>query len=283
MEIKYFVNDKKQKLSKLMEGVFSLSYSSIQKLIRNKDVKVNGRRISKDEFLELGDKIEIYLKSQSVKVEYEDDDLIVVLKPRGVETVCGNSEDLKNIIEKQIKKEVFAVHRLDRNTEGLVIFAKNLKAKDSLDLAIKNRELKKFYLAMVVGVPKIKEAKLEAYLKKDSLKSMVIVSDECQAGFEKIKTNYKLLKNNDFFSILEVELVTGKTHQIRAHLSHEGYPIVGDEKYGNTKLNKKLGKRYQCLCAYKLVFKFEKDDYLSRLNGLSVELKKQEIKFYNFD
>ena len=279
MEIKYIENKREQKLSKLVENELKLGYNQIQKLIRNKDIKLNGKRVSKDIDLQVGDKVEVYTFENKIKIIFENDDLVVVFKPRNIETISEQGDDLITKLEKQIGIDLFAVHRLDRNTQGLIIFAKNEKSKESLDKAIKNRELEKFYLAKVVGVPKNAHEELVAYLKKDDKKSMVFVSDEQLPGFEQIKTNYQVFSHDDDFSILEVELVTGKTHQIRAHLSHIGYPILGDEKYGNSEINKKFNKKYQCLCAYKLIFHFEKGDYLSYMNGQKIELNQSEIDF----
>ena len=109
------------------------------------------------------------------------------------------------------------------------------------------------------------------------------MSDKKLSGYEEIKTNYKKVSSDGGFSVLEVELVTGKTHQIRAHLSHIGYPILGDEKYGNDEINKKYKKKYQCLCAYKLKFNFDKNDYLSYMNGVVIELQKDKIEFLKND
>ena len=268
-----------QKLSKLITDKLGFSYSKAQKIIRNKDVKINGHRTSKDVDIFDGDLVQVYFNQVDIKIVYQDDDIVVAVKPRCVETINDLGDDLKTRLQEQIGMEVFAVHRLDRNTEGLVIFAKNLMAKQSLDEAIKLRKLKKFYIAKVVGVPKEKEARLVAYLKKDSKKSLVYVSDVPQPGYDEIQTRYELISHDDEFSVLNVELVTGKTHQIRAHLSHVGYPILGDDKYGNSYINKNQGKKYQCLCAYKLIFCFDQNDYLSRLNGLVVQLQKEEVSF----
>lgn len=280
MEVKVLKNKKEQKLSKLIETELKLGYNQIQKLIRNKDVKINGKRISKDVDVIFGDTIEIYFKENKIKIVFENDDLIVVFKPRNLETVSEFGDDLKNKLETQTGLNLFAVHRLDRNTQGLVVFAKNEQAKNSLDKAIKQRKIEKFYLAKVVGIPKQKQENLIAYLKKDDKNSIVKISDFDQSGYEMIKTNYKVFSSDENFSILEVELVTGKTHQIRAHLSHIGYPILGDEKYGNSLINKNFNKKYQCLCAYKLVFHFDGNDYLSYLDGKIIELEKSQIDFY---
>lgn len=280
MTIKTIRSEKSQKLSKLISENLGVGYNQIQKLIRNKDVKVDGKRVSKDIDLISGNLVEIYVNEKQFEIVYENDDVVIILKPKNIETISetGN-DDLISAISKQLRTELFAVHRLDRNTLGLVVFAKNIEAKKSLDVAIKNRKLKKFYVAKVCGCVEKSEEKLTAYLKKDEKKSLVYVSDNFLSGFEEIKTNYKKLSSDDEFSVLEVELVTGKTHQIRAHLSHIGYPILGDEKYGNDEINKKYKKKYQCLCAYKLVFHFAENDYLAYMNGMMIELEKDKIEF----
>lgn len=281
MQIKKVVNDKNQRLSKLMADELKLNYNQIQKLIRNKDVKVQGKRISSDIEISVGNLVELYLNETKLKIIFENDDIIVVFKPRNLETVSEKGDgDLLARLSKQVNCEIFAVHRLDRNTEGLVIFAKNQKSKKSLDNAIKNRKIEKFYLAKVVGIPEKKQDNLIAYLKKDEKNSFVKISDTQGQGYEIIKTNYKLIGLEDDFSYLEVELITGKTHQIRAHLSHIGLPILGDEKYGNNEINKKFNKKYQCLCAFKLIFHFEKGDYLENLDGKIIKLNEDEIDFY---
>ena len=282
MTIKTIKSKKSQKISKLIYEELGIGYNQIQKIIRNKDVKIDGKRVSKDYDVNQGSVIEVYFSEKKIEIEFENQDIVVVLKPKNIETV-SEGEDLKTKLEKQLNIELFAVHRLDRNTQGLVVFAKNLKAKKSLDDAIKNRKIKKFYLAKVFGVPEKNEDKLVAYLKKDDKKSCVDICDLRLNGYEEIKTNYKVIKQLDNFSILEIELVTGKTHQIRAHLSHIGLPILGDEKYGNDEVNRLYKKKYQCLCAYKLIFQFEKKDYLGYLNDVVIELNREKVEFLKND
>ncbi len=270
---KNLTNTKEQKLSNFLGDEMGLGYNQAQKLIRNKDVKVNGKRVSKNFDLIAGDEVEVYLNEKRFNVVFETDDIVVVFKPRNIETVSETNEDLKSGLENQLRIELFAVHRLDRNTEGLVVFAKNIKAKLSLNNAIKNRKLQKFYYARVYGIPRNHEEKLVAYLKKDEKNSLVYISDKKQTGYDEIKTNYTLIVSDGETSVLSVELVTGKTHQIRAHLSHIGLPILGDEKYGNQEVNKKYRKRYQELCAYKIIFHFDKDDVLSYLDNQIVKIQ----------
>ena len=280
MTIKTIKCERNQKLSKLILDELGIAYNQIQKIIRNKDVKINSKRVSKDVDLVQGDIIEIYINEKPLDIIYEDDNIVIVLKPKNIETVSEfANDDLKSKLSNQLKTEIYAVHRLDRNTQGLVIFAKNNEAKKSLDEVIKDRKLEKFYLAKVIGIPAKNSENLIAYLKKDEKKSLVSVSDKKETGYEEIKTNYKVLEQVDDCSILEVELITGKTHQIRAHLSHIGYPILGDEKYGNAEINRMHKKKYQCLCSYKFIFHFEENNYLFYLNNKIVELDKDKIDF----
>lgn len=286
MRVIKFVNKKSQRLSEAICDYYSFaSYNFVQKLLRNRDIKVDGKRVAKDIIVSENSTVEFYFadKKKEIKILFEDENIIIAIKPRQLETTVEDnniSEDtLQSILEKQIGSKIFAVHRLDRNTEGLVIFAKNERAKLSLDEAIKNRKVKKFYLALVNGKVNPKQAKCKAYLKKDAEKSLVYITDKKVLGFFEIETDYKLIKQNDETALLEVYLVTGKTHQIRAHLSHLGFPIVGDEKYGDSLINKKFKKRFQCLCAYKLIFNLDSNDYLSYLNGKVFELETSKIDF----
>ena len=138
----------------------------------------------------------------------------------------------------------------------------------------KNHEIKKYYKALVYGIPKVKTAKLEAFLFKDNKKSIVYISDTPEKGYSKIITSYKILEKifKENYSILDVTLHTGKTHQIRAHLAHIGHPIIGDGKYGNNEINKKFGVKSQELDAYKIIFNFSTDaKILNYLKGFSIQ------------
>ena len=161
----------------------------------------------------------------------------------------------------------------------MVIFAKNETAKKSLDNAFKARTIDKFYLALAFGNLEKQSDVMTAYLKKNADKSFVEISDNIKPGFEQIKTAYKVIDEREDLSLVEVELLTGKTHQIRAHFAHIGHFIIGDEKYGNSVINKKYKSKYQNLCAYRIIFHFSNDDNLSYLDGKEIVLQKSKIDF----
>lgn len=272
-----------KKLNKvILEELSNISYPTFCKLLRKKDIKINGKRVNKDIFVYESDKIDIYLPKEleDVKIEvdiiYEDENILVINKPANIEVTGINS--VTEIINKQYANCEFRpqpCHRIDRNTTGLVMFAKNEEALRILLEKFKKHEIEKHYLALVYGIPNKKEERLESYLFKDQKKSQVYISDTFKKGYQKIITKYTVLekrKNNT--ALLDVEIETGRTHQIRAHLSHIGYPIIGDGKYGKNEINKQFGKKYQMLCSYKLKFHFQSESgILSYLKGKEIELK----------
>lgn len=220
----------------LLDSFNGLTLNTIYKALRKKDILVNDVRVKDNITLFAGDNVTVYItdnylfKQVNIEIVFEDDNIIVVNKPSGIEVVDGNSETLTSLLEKQINASVFPCHRLDRNTSGLVLFAKNENALNILLEKFKNKEISKFYKCKVYGIPKKNSATLEAYLFKDNKKSMVYIYDKPKTGSVKIITSYKILKTDSKqnTSTLEVELHTGKTHQIRAHLAHIGHPIIGD-------------------------------------------------------
>ncbi len=258
-----FVADARGKLAKQI-AARGVAYTEVRKLLRNKDVKVNGKRTNSDITCEKGDLIEVYYEPRTYSApapEYSDDNILIMNKPSGV-----SFEDFFAAV-KAAHPSASAVHRLDRNTCGLVVFAQNPVAEAELLYGFKNRTFKKFYLAEVKGVPEPPSAVLEAYLYKDAENSFVHVSNQPGEGRVKIKTAYKTREKGDLTSVLEVDLITGRTHQIRAHLAYAGYPIVGDEKYGDADFNKTFHAKRQRLQAYEIIFYFSPSSPLAYLNG----------------
>ncbi len=285
MFVEKFKADKEGRLSKLLVDRYSkLSYNYIQKLFRDKDIKINGKRVSADCEIFIGDEILFFVKDvdsiKSYKFIYEDENIIVLNKFHGIEVISESGEfDLVQQIKRDKNIDIFPVHRLDRNTKGLVIFAKNIDAKKELDEGFKNRTFEKYYLAEVYGEVDKREGGLVAYLKKNASNALVEISDVPKQGYDKIQTNYKIIKTKPDSSVLEVELITGKTHQIRAHLAHIGHFIIGDDKYGNCKINQKMHKKYQNLIANRLKLHFSKNSKLFYLNDKVFEIDLNEIDF----
>ncbi len=267
----------------LLDTFSSLSMNLLYKTLRKKDIRVNDVKVSENVVVHTGDNIKVYLSDEqlfgtfsNLEIIYEDENILAVNKPAGIEVVGSNS--LTSIINDSLQKSAKPCHRLDRNTEGIVLFAKN---DDSLNILLdkfKNREIEKHYYATVYGIPKTKHADLTAYLFKDSKKSLVYISDVPKKGYETIKTSYDVISINKETntSILDVTLHTGKTHQIRAHLAHIGFPIIGDGKYGNNEINKKFKAKVQKLTSYSIEFKFASPaGILQYLNGKKITLCKK--------
>lgn len=266
--MKTFYCEKDGKLSENMQAFYKnlATYGKIMSLIRKKDVKVNGARVSKDGRVSVGDKIEVYYDGEDKRTLteiYKDEDVLAAYKPSGV-----TSEDFFDYVKSVYPSAEF-IHRLDRNTDGIMIFALGKSAEEELLKGFKQRTFDKYYLAEVYGVPAPDAAVLTGYLKKDPEKAEVRVYRDKTAGAVEIKTAYKVLKKSGATSVLEVKLITGKTHQIRAHLASVGHFILGDGKYGKESVNRKYGFKSQRLTAYRLVLNFD-GGKLGRLDGKEI-------------
>lgn len=286
---KLIVNKKydNKKLDKfLKDNISTLSNNLFYKTLRKKDIKINGKRVSENVTVFENDEILVYIPDNllenklNLDIIYEDNNILLINKPSNIEVTGQDS--LTEVVHKLYSSCEFKpmpCHRLDRNTSGLILFAKNTQALEILLDKFKHHEIEKHYLALVYGIPQKKNERLISYLFKDSSKSLVYISDVPKKGYQKIITSYSLIESFDNnTSLLDVEIETGRTHQIRAHLAHIGLPIIGDGKYGINEINKKFKVKAQKLISYKLIFRFEHNsEILEYLNRKSFELKNKNI------
>lgn len=290
-EYKIKKNDSGQRLDKYLTKTFAtLPPSMLYKAIRKKRIKINGKRAEIGQKLIEGDLVSLYLNDDLLEEKekqydfmcaarkpdllYEDDNILLINKKTGLLCHPDKKEYGDTLID-QIKRYLFEkgeyqpeaeasftpslVNRIDRNTSGIVIAAKTAEALRILNQKMKDRELHKYYLCIVHGKMKKKTETLIGYLEKDEAKNKVFVSRTAGPETKLIKTKYTVLDYYDAFSLLEIELLTGRTHQIRAHLASIGHPLLGDGKYGTNLINRGTGYKKQALCSYRLLFDFTTD------------------------
>lgn len=252
-----FIVNKNDKIINILTSK-GFSYNNANKILRNKDVKINEKRVKDNTDVYAGDEITIFyneemLLGKEIPFIYQDDNIAIVNKPSGIE--IEGQDGLGKILN------LIPVHRLDRNTTGLIIFAKNEMAEKQITDAIKNHKITKKYLAQVVGSTSFKNYLMKAYLQKNSKESFVKIFNNKVKNSLEIQTIFNTIKSSPSSSIVECELITGRTHQIRATLSHLGHPIIGDGKYGKNEDNKKFKQNRQMLHCYYI-----------KLNGLNKNL-----------
>ena len=297
-------NDANQRLDKFLTKFFkNMPQSAIYKYIRKKRVKVNGKKCDiayrlcegdvlslyiNDEFFDNGESNSFLNITPRLNILYEDENILLADKEFGM-VVHEDKSEQKNTLINHIKAYLYQkgeynpkeensfspalCNRIDRNTGGIVIAAKNAEALKVINEKIKNREIKKFYLCLVPGHLDKKSGLLTGHLFKDSKKNTVYVYDSERKGAKPIKTKYAVLEERKNTSLVEVELITGRTHQIRAHFAHIGHALIGDGKYGSNEINKKFRLNHQALYSYKIKFEFSDENILSYLNGREFSVK----------
>ena len=295
-------NDAGQRLDKFLSKKFkNMPKALMYKYIRTKYIKLNGKKCDISAKLQAGDILTMYIKDEffepvqddydflkaPVKLDiiYEDKNILLLNKKPGLIVHPDENYHFDSLIARvqhylydkgeydPKDEQSFApalVNRIDRNTGGIVIAAKTAEALRVLNQKLKDRELEKLYLCTAVGIFKKKEALLIDYLEKNEKQNRVYISNKPTPNSKTIKTKYRVLAEKDQFSLLEVDLLTGRTHQIRAHLAYIGHPLLGDGKYGKNEINRKMGYKWQALYSYKLIFKFTTPaGSLDYLNGMS--------------
>lgn len=272
------------KLSKVIYNHFpNMPKNAIYKLFRLKDIKVNSIRQKEDVIVSKNDIIEIYCSDNillglpsHIDYYYEDDNILVAYKPKGIECHSLNSKSTFEYAVKQDKNDdnIKVCHRLDTNTEGLVIFSKNELSHDAILLGFKNNNIHKNYITFVYGsMPKTHDI-LEGYIIKNKSDGYSKVTSKQLPNSSKVITEYSVLEymSKLNISILDITLHTGKTHQIRAHMKYLNTPVIGDPKYSTNEINKKFGYKSQLLYAYKYSFEFSKTSPLAYLNNTLISL-----------
>ncbi len=311
-EIKIGKNDAGQRLDKFITKTLDIPKGLLYKSIRLKKIKLNRKRAEISSILNEGDTLQCFLPDEffnkrvdtssfeninaHLDIIYEDENIMLLNKRPGIsvhEDENGSTNTLITHIQSYLFKngeykpedeQSFApalCNRIDRNTGGIVIAAKTAEALRIMNEKIKERQIDKYYLAAVHGIPRPEQATISGFLLKDEKINKVRIYDkDPPRGAKEILTRYKVIARANDTALLEVELLTGRTHQIRAHMAHIGHPLIGEGKYGINKADRSRGYKYQALYSYKLRFSFEGDSgALSYLSGKEFSIPKNEIYF----
>ena len=300
-------NDAGQRLDRWMAKTLPLLPAPLaQKYIRIKRVKLNGARAQRDTRLKVGDVLQLYINDEffdqptpenaflklfkpKLDIVYEDEHILLADKAPGMVVHADEHGDTDTLIA-HIQAYLFQsgawnpddaasfapalCNRIDRNTGGIVIAAKTAEALRILNDKIKDREMEKRYLCIVHGRPKPPEGLIENYLRRDEKRKQVTLHRTRVPGAKTARTRYRTLTSHGRLSLVECELLTGRTHQIRAHMASIGCPLLGDGKYGTNELNRPYGETGQALYAYSLTFRFAQDaGALQYLNGKTFKVK----------
>ena len=261
----------------------------VRNALKKKDVRINGARVSTDETVWAGDEVVVYTEKKyepkPLSVVFEDEEIVAFIKPAGLPVDVdqdGIGEDTALSRLRMSYENAYLVHRLDTGTEGVMLAAKTRETEEKLLNAFKNHKVAKIYRALAVGQMPKKTQSLKAYLTKKSTASRVFVEDANAPGSKVIETAYTVLKEKNvsgvMLSDLEVRIFTGRTHQIRAHLAHIGRPLLGDDKYGNRAVNKKLNEMNICLKCRKMMISGAEG--LQKYDGMWFEGMEEEWRIF---
>ena len=300
-------NDSGQRLDKFLTKLLpSMPQSMLYKSLRKDCVRINNKHVKDGAYKLLeGDILKLYLKDEffqkpdedtafmnikaNLSVIYEDENILLVDKKQGM-CVHADDEGSRNTLIDHIKSYLYEkgefnpekentfvpslCNRIDRNTGGIVIAAKNAETLRIMNQKIKNREIEKKYLCLVFGHLEKKSGTIKGYIFKDEVKKQVYFYKESKKGSKTAITNYKVLKEYKDYSLVEAVLETGRTHQIRVSFAALGNPLLGDGKYGSNEINKRFSYNGQALYSYKLKFSFTTDSgILDYLRGMEFEVK----------
>ena len=308
-------NDSGQRLDKFLTKKFkNLPLSLMNKYIRKKDIKINGKRAENSTILSEGDIVSLYIPeeffgsapkensflnlSPRLNVIYEDENILIADKPAGL--ICHSDEkETHNTLIDNIKAYLYKkgeyspdsensfapslCNRIDRNTCGLVIAAKNAETLRIVNLLIKEKKITKTYLAAVHGKFSEKSGEYRSFMKKDSAQNKVFSKNtRVDSSYKEAVTRYNVIDYCNGLSLVEIDLITGRTHQIRVHFSDNNHPLLGDGKYSVNKSDREKGFKFQALCSHKLRFSVPSDTIISYLNGKVITSEKPDfLKLFN--